>query len=284
MGLGRCIGLQPKAEVEPSAHLVGRHNRAFTRCRELTDGHQLDEARLQALCPGPAAQLGEVVVILAAHDHSVHPDLPKARSSGGRKAPQHGPQVATARQAAKGLRRDRIHAHVEAHEARLFEGAGVLLKQVPIGRHHDLGRTRERGDSPHQVHDAAPDQRLAAREPDAANAQVDHEANEVLRLFEAHHIRAVEPREPILGHAVRARVVAAIRHGNAQVPNPARRPVGQCVRRGPVPLHNRERLARGLLGRGEHCEDDAFRANRFRDAISLPTRVQRAPRALIRAR
>ncbi len=83
---------------------------------------------------------------------------------------------------------------------------------------------------PEEVHDIAPHQGLAAGDPQLAHAAIDEDAAEAVELFERQQV-ALGQELHVLGHAVGAAEVAAIRHRDAQVGDRPLERVDQ--RRGP---------------------------------------------------
>ena len=82
---------------------------------------------------------------------------------------------------------------------------------------------RERGD---ERYDAAPHQRLAAREAELAHALGDEHAAEPVELFKAQKIDLWQERH-VLRHAIDAAEIAAVRHRHAQIRDRAREGVDQ---------------------------------------------------------
>src|SRR6185503_14477984 len=103
----------------------------------------------------------------------------------------------------------------------------------------------DRGQHSHECREIAPHERLAACEPDVADAHRDEQPHQALDLLEAQDLLAVEPRQALGGHAVLAAEIASIRDGDAQIPDHATMAVPQWLR---LP-HGHERESRAPSAR-----------------------------------
>ena len=119
----------------------------------------------------------------------------------------------------------RIQADRHAPEARIGERAGQRTERGPVRRERQVERpavrSPERGQRRDERGELAPDERLAARDPQLLDAQCHERASRALDLLEAQDLVLGQERvvatEHFLGHAIRAAEVAAIRDGDAQV-------------------------------------------------------------------
>ena len=150
---------------------------------------------------------------------------------------EHGREVAAAAvHLLEDLLVEAVEAHREALQACGLELGRVLGEPRAVGRERDVLDTleaRERGDD---LDDVAPQQRLAAGEPDLLDAELREQARDALDLAGREPVRARQELVMLaveLGrHAVRAAEVAAIDHGNPQIAERPAQPV----------LHGRLRL------------------------------------------
>ena len=86
------------------------------------------------------------------------------------------------------------------------------------------------GQAFNQPHDAAPDQGLATGQAQLAHALADEGAAQPVELFQRQQLLLGQEGH-LLGHAVDAAEIAAIRHGDAQIGDrPAERVDQRCRR------------------------------------------------------
>ena len=120
---------------------------------------------------------------------------------------------------------DRVEAHRDSAEARIAQRLRLARQQRAVGGQGQVERLvfhgaqgREQGDQPFQV---APQQRLAAGQPDLAHAMADEDPRHAGDLLEAQQRRlrqeGIALVEDFLRHAVAAAEVAAVGDGDAQV-------------------------------------------------------------------
>ena len=128
------------------------------------------------------------------------------------------------------------HVVVEAVEANghpletgIFQRLRHGGEQVGVGRHRQVFDAVHLGKLPDEGLDALAHQRLAARQPDLHGAKLDEDTHQPHDLLERQQLfarqEAVALPEYLGGHTVRAPEVAAVRHGDADIPQ---RPV-ECV-------------------------------------------------------
>ena len=104
----------------------------------------------------------------------------------------------------------RVHGDVEAVDARLHELLGVAGQHEAVGGHRKVVDAIHRGDHRRELREVAPDQGLAARQADVADAHVGEQAHQARDLLEGEDLGALEPGQPLGGHAVLAAEVAAV--------------------------------------------------------------------------
>ncbi len=108
---------------------------------------------------------------------------------------------------------ERVEADGDAVEAGARERLGLLREQRAVRRQRDL-QIRNRREQLDEVFDVAPDERLAAGDPDRPHAERGEDADDALDLLEAQELLAVEEgvvaAEDLLRHAVDAAEVATV--------------------------------------------------------------------------
>ena len=95
------------------------------------------------------------------------------------------------------------------------------------------GRGLEGGEHRHQVGQPAPQQRLAAGQPDVGDAEPDGDADQPGHLLEGQQLGLGQPVQPLGRHAVAAPQVAPVGHRDPQVGRHPSVPVGQHAGRHP---------------------------------------------------
>ncbi|KAG0777317.1 hypothetical protein G6F22_011955 [Rhizopus arrhizus] len=157
--------------------------------------------------------------------HAVQLDGRKACLAGGRQPRQHGIQAIAPGDLAEGGGVQRVQADVQPRHARGAQVFGMTNQLRAIGRHGQVGEARHGRDVAGQVRHPAAQQRLAARQPDLADAQAHEQAHQPGHFVMAQPVgRGFEALE-ILGQAVAATQVAAVRDRDAQVVDPASKAV-----------------------------------------------------------
>ena len=143
---------------------------------------------------------------------------------------------------------ERIEAHGDARESGGAQRAGLFREQRPVGRQReiDIGKRGQLLDQPLQV---LAQQRLAAGQPNFANAELDVDPREPHDFLECQQFRVRKERivapENVLRHAVHAAEIAAVGDRDPQVVHrtaalidergtalDARRLANECVPRG----------------------------------------------------
>ncbi len=114
----------------------------------------------------------------------------------------------------------RVEADGHAPESRVLQRPGLLLQQRTVGREREVeaGFLRQQID---QLLELAPYQRLAAGDAHLLDAVAAENPHQPVDLVESEQLRALQelkvPSVHLLGHAVGAAEVAAIRHRNPQI-------------------------------------------------------------------
>ena len=132
-------------------------------------------------------------------------------------AGEHVLDLAQAGHVAELRRVERIEGYVDARESRIPEFRGHLGKQDAVGGERYVLDLRNIVNLADEVHDALAHERLAAGEAHAADARLDRPTREVGNFLDAQDRFVGTKRNALLGHAVYASQVAAVRQGNAQV-------------------------------------------------------------------
>src|SRR5438128_8548191 len=180
--------------------------------------HELDEADLIALATGEAGEVDDLVVVAAAHHDHVELDGAEASHAGGCQATEHTIERIAAGEILEAVRVQRIQADVEPLQPGGLEGLRFCLEKDAIRGHRDVERLVDGGDHGGQLLDAPAHERLAAGQPDGADAAVvDEDARDAHDLLEAEHLVARQPGKAGGRHAVDAAKVAAVRDRDTQV-------------------------------------------------------------------
>ena len=82
-----------------------------------------------------------------------------------------------------------------------------------------------------EARELAPDQRLAAGQPHVVDAHGREQADHAGDLLEGQDLRALEPRQPVGGHAVLAAEVAAVGDRHPQIADQTAVSVAQWLER-----------------------------------------------------
>jgi len=168
-----------------------------------------------------------------ANGHGVEPDLVEAGLHGRVDPGQHAGQPFPAGDAAEGGLLQRVQADVQPTQPGGAEGGGVFRQQQAVGRHGQIGHTRDGRQLADQRRESRAHQRLAPRDPQPAHALRDHDPHKPLDLLEMEDLAARPELHRLLRHAVEAAQIAAIGHAHAQiVVNPT-----EAVDQRPFTLH-----------------------------------------------
>ena len=140
----------------------------------------------------------------------------KARLLRGGDAGEHLLQAVAAGDLAEARRVERVEADVDAAQAGVEQGLGLLGEQEAVGGQADVADAGDLDQHPHQPRQVAAHQRLAAGQADLVDAQRRRHADEVGDLLEGEQLGPVH-EDDFLRHAVGAAEVAAIGDADAQV-------------------------------------------------------------------
>ncbi len=187
--------------------------------------HELDEAQDVSPIAEILAQGDDLVVIDAALEHAVDLDG-KAEGGGVVDAAQHARRLETLSVHAagdgvvEGIDRD-----IEAVQPGLAQGGRGLFQEPAVSGQGDDGNPQLLLELAHQLRNVRPQQGLAPGQPHFLDPQGHECARDPHELAVGHELGRVQERVPgpkdLLWHAVGASEVAAVRHGNAQVPERA---------------------------------------------------------------
>ena len=192
--------------------------------------HVLDEAEDVAPFLEVPCHVDEGVVVHAALDDGVDLYRRQADALGRLDALEHRVHAEVA---SVHLAEDLVVEAVEADGDPMEPGVLQRLRhrgeQVGVGRHRQVFDAVHLGKLPDEGLDALAHQRLAARQPDLHRAQIHEDTHQPHDLLEGQQFfarqEAVALPEYLGRHTVRAAEVAAVRHGDADIPQ---RPV-ECV-------------------------------------------------------
>ena len=182
----------------------------------IAHGHVLDEAHVQRPIDGELRELQKVLV-KAAHGHGVH--LHGIEPCGERRvdAGEGVLQTARARDLVELHRIQGVKRDVDPRKPRCLQIADHPGQKHPVGGHGDVLDTLNVRDGVHQLHHALAHQRLAAREANRADAEPGGHGHQPLDLLDAQDLVMGHRAHALLGHAVDAAEIAAIRQRYAQI-------------------------------------------------------------------
>jgi hypothetical protein len=186
----------------------------------LLQGHELDEAHVEAALAGQPREVHRLVVVAVTHHHAV--DAERTQPRGVRCVdPGHDLRVDVApRQRMEVLRVQGVQAHVDAAQPGLNQGRRQALELGGVAGESQIPEPRDRSQLGDQAGQVLAQQRLAAGETKAARARGNRQPGDALDLLEAHQGLARQPLH-VLGHAVEAAQVAAVGDRDPQVLDPA---------------------------------------------------------------
>lgn len=258
-------GHQGVAGLDDPAHLVARaEGGGAVVADRLAQRHLLDKADIDALGAGERHQVEHLVVVAPLEDHGVELDARETGLPGGADAVDHPGQVAGAGQGAEARRVQGVEADVEAPEAALAQGPGVLDQARAVGGHGEIAQPRQGADLTDQGLDAALDQRLAAGEADLLRAELDEDPAQGGHLLQGQHLGAGQEGH-LLGHAVDAAEVATVGDRQANVAHGAAEAVDQTLHGHLTPL--RRRFSK--LGISQHVIQDFRISNNELLAVAI---------------
>ena len=193
---------------EGSSHLGDGHQCGFADCRAFADLHDLDEPRDDAAFPRETGQRLELGVVLAAEDDGVQLELVEPGCARGLDPGEHVGEASAAGQPEKSGGIEAVDRNRHAGEPSLAEGRGELGEASRIRRHRQVVEP-ERRQKTDAVDDAGVQQRLAARDADAAHAGEDEAARHRLERVVVELV--LEVAVVTVRAAVDAREIAPIR-------------------------------------------------------------------------
>src|SRR5215218_1802077 len=145
---------------------------------------------------------------------------------GGLQAGHHAVERVATSELEEAVGGERVERHVDAPQPGRYEVADLLLEQVAVGRERQVVAVRDRAQLLDQPPQLLAHERLAAGQPHVVHAHLAQHAHEPLDLLVGEQRVAVEPRQPLGRHAVRAAEVAAVGDRDPHVPD--RAPVAVC--------------------------------------------------------
>ena len=217
--LGQAFGTRlPVDDFEQllaADHVVGAPA-AAVRPRAFAHGHVLDEADVQRAIDGKLRE-GKVILMQLAHRNRV--DLHGVEPGGQRgiDAVEGLLQIPAARDGMELLGIERVQRDVHARKPRLAQLVGHARQQHAIGGERDVLDAGRIVDVAHQVDHALANQRLAAGQAHAFDAQVRERANHARNLLDTQDIGMAHGLHALFRHAVDATVVATVRQRYTQV-------------------------------------------------------------------
>ena len=180
--------------------------------------HLLDEPQLVAALHAVAQQVGRLILVQVAHQHRVDLDGRQPRRRGGRQAGQHVGEPVAVGQLPEDLGAQGVERHVDPVHARVAQHDGAPVEADPVGGQRDLRARRERRCRRDDRDEVTAQQRLAAGEPDLADAErLDADPYEPHDFFAGEHLGRRQPVESLGRHAVRAPQVATVGERDPQI-------------------------------------------------------------------
>ena len=216
---------------------------------EIAHRHDLDEGEIEAALAAPRDEGVQFVVVDALQRHGVDLDL-EPGLGGGVDAVHHLGEPAPAGDPPELRLVEGVERDVDALHAAVGELAGEAAELAAVGGQRQLvegARPEVARHGAEEGHDALAHQRLAAGDPELADAEIDEGRAEPVEFLEGEQVRLGEELH-VLGHAVDAAEIAAVGHRHPQVGDRARERIDQLWRVG----QNGVSLARqGRSGGGE---------------------------------
>jgi hypothetical protein len=127
------------------------------------DVHVLDEANLGADALGELDEVGQFVVVHAAHDHGVELQGRESGAARGVNTFEDAIQFVAPRDYGEAIGPQGIEADGDAAKTRVAQRLCVVGEQDAVGGHRQILDRRIRGEAAHDVRQFAPQQRFAAR-------------------------------------------------------------------------------------------------------------------------
>ena len=212
MSVERPALRQPGADQRQGQILVG------PVAVDVAQGHGLDQGEIEALGPAPGDHPVELVLVDALERHGVDLDL-EPRRLGGLDPGHHLVELAPAGDRGEAVAVQRVQRDVDPPHAGAREVAREPLELAAVGGERELVQ-RTRADMAAQLldqpHHVAPDQGLAAGQPQLAHAELDEGRAQAVQLLQRQQLGLGQERH-VLGHAVDAAEVAAVGHRHPHV-------------------------------------------------------------------
>ncbi len=204
--------------------------------------HLLDDAQLVVVVEAEPQQRHRVVEAGRRVEHGVHLHRPQARPMCRGKARQHVGEPVAAGDVGEALGVDGVERHVDPVQPGPLQACRAAVQPNSVGGQGDLGAGPQRGGRGHDLLEMLGDQRFAAGEADAGDAESgDRDAQQPGQLVEGQQLLAGHPVQPLGGHAVRAPQIAAIGQRHPQIGGDAAVGVEQRpVRRGTLRIAGRD--------------------------------------------
>jgi hypothetical protein len=112
---------------------------------------------------------------------------------------------------------ERVDVDVDALEPRLDQRPRQPRQQDRVGGHRQVAHAVERADPGHDLDQVGAQRRLAAGQPELAEADSERRPGDQLDLLRGQKLRRRDEREPAQRHAVDAAQVAVVDHRESQV-------------------------------------------------------------------
>ncbi len=212
--VGGLEGLERELGADGRDDLGGRHDVVQAPAVGRADVHELDVADGMARSSEAARDVEDGALVQPSLDDDVDLDRQSGRGGGvdSREHASDGEVDVVHRP--EDLVVERVEADGDAREPRVGERLRLLREERGVRRQRDVEVVVDRCEGRDEVLEIAAQQRLAARDPELAHAQVDEDARDALDLLEREQLaprqEAVLVPEDLLRHAVDAAEVAAV--------------------------------------------------------------------------
>src|SRR5215468_3039815 len=222
------------APLEHRQHLGAAHHLVHRPARRAAHVHVLDEPHLGWHGTAVFDQLAQLVVVDVAHDHRV--EL-RPGEAGRRHRGDAGEDLRVVRAACERgepVGPQGVKAHGDAVQSGGPQRTRLLGEQDPVGRQGQIAKLRLVRQEADQRRQVAPQERLAAGEPDLVDAEIHEDVDERAELLEVEDLLARQPDVVLLGHAVAAAQVAAVGHRDPEVAQRTLKDVADRHQRAPA--------------------------------------------------
>jgi hypothetical protein len=195
----------------------GRHDLLALPCVLRVQRHVLDEADLVAGLAGPPCELHDLVVVGAADHHAVDLDRGEAGRLGRFHPREDLLQGVAPGHLGEAVSQARVAGDGRAIDPRRGQRSRQPVEEHPVRRERDVEVRTDLAEHPDQHGEIRANERLAARDLQAADTQSDEDSEHPGELFEREDLVLREPGEALGRHAVGAPEVATVRDGDPQV-------------------------------------------------------------------